>query len=77
MLVIIFDSSEACPAGYYMTSSGCRQCRANTYSGAGATTCTACAQGGTSRAGSTSSSSCTRSEYCQCFYNYILLYLRP
>ena len=76
MLVIIFDSSE-CPAGAFKTSSGCRACPANTYSLGGTTTCTDCPQGTTSVPGSKKRSSCKRGEYYQCFYNYILLYLRP
>ena len=41
-----------CSAGNYMTENGCRQCAANTYSGAGASSCSVCPSGKVSSAGS-------------------------
>ena len=41
-----------------MTESGCQQCGENTYSGDGASSCTACPDGKISAAGSTSEADC-------------------
>ena len=41
-----------------MTESGCQQCEANTYSGAGAETCTPCPDNKISAAGSSSEAHC-------------------
>ena len=49
---------DPCTAGNYMTESGCQQCEANTYSGAGASECTSCPGGKVSAAGSTSEDDC-------------------
>ena len=43
-----------------MTSDGCRQCAANTYSGVGASSCTSCPSGKVSAAGS---ASCHQGKY--------------
>ena len=43
-----------------MTSDGCRQCAANTYSGVGASGCTSCPSGKVSAAGS---ASCHQGKY--------------
>ena len=41
-----------------MTENGCQQCGQNTYSGAGASSCTSCPDDMISAAGSTSDSDC-------------------
>ena len=41
-----------------MTDSGCQKCRDNTYSGAGASSCTSCPGDKISPAGSTSENDC-------------------
>jgi hypothetical protein len=55
--------SAPCSAGYYMTDSGCQQCRKNTYSGDGASSCTSCPDGMLSAAGSTSEDDCEYGKY--------------
>ena len=42
-----------------MTDSGCQQCRENTYSTDGASSCTSCPAGKVSAAGSTSADNCS------------------
>ena len=47
-----------------MTENGCQQCGENTYSGAGASSCTSCPAGKISAAGSTSESDCFYGNKC-------------
>ena len=54
----MFNNSEPCSAGYYMTDNGCQQCEENTFSGEGASSCTSCPDGKVSAAGSTSVNDC-------------------
>ena len=55
---LIYWITAACNAGSYLTTSGCTQCAANSFSASGAYICTSCPSGYTSNAGSTSISDC-------------------
>ena len=50
--------SAPCSAGDYMTESGCQQCGENTYSAAGASSCTPCPDGKLSDPGSSHEDDC-------------------
>ena len=55
--------SAPCMAGEYMAENKCQQCGENTYSGAGASSCTSCPDGMTSAAGSISEDDCQYGRY--------------
>ena len=57
-MIQIAAISEPCLAGDYRTETDCQQCEENTYSGAGAHSCTSCPEGMISPAGSTSEDDC-------------------
>ena len=56
-----------------MTEDGCVECAENTYSGDGASSCTACPAGKISSAGSTSRDDCSYGEFLDI---YLFTYLR-
>ena len=55
-----------CSAGSYATDTGCKQCRDNTYSSSGASTCTSCPSGKVSVQGSTSVADCRKETVNSC-----------
>ncbi|KAL5262772.1 hypothetical protein ACHWQZ_G008238 [Mnemiopsis leidyi] len=56
--VAVVGRAAECSSGTYMSSNGCQQCRENTYSRAGASSCTSCPSGKVSPAGSTTEGDC-------------------
>ena len=58
-----------------MTENGCEQCGVNTYSGAGASSCTSCPDDMISAAGSTSEADCEYGRFGQ-IINLIPFYLK-
>ena len=71
MSYIINTITADCPAGKYLTVSGCEKCGPGTYSTVAAYSCTSCPSGYTSAAGSTTIENCDGGKFLLWMYAFI------